>query len=313
MTGNSIQLETEFLSAERAPDYVVARQHDAFTHNELLAGVLNAMPEGVVILNKERQIVFSNKAFDSVVEDDVEIVGLRLGEALNCEHSDVMPAGCGTSQFCQTCGAAKAIQSALDRRKDTQECRIGRNEEINAGALDLRVVATPFSYADEDYAIFAINDIGHEKRRDVLERIFFHDLQNTAGAIVGVATLMDTLDPSEEEYWQEYGAMLKSASNQLLEEIQEQRQLISAENGDLFVDAMQIRSTSLIAEVKEIYTKHDVAENRTIHIDEASEGVVFWSDPVLVRRVIGNMTKNALEASPAGSTVTLGCMEQEGA
>jgi signal transduction histidine kinase len=311
MKSGNISLETEFLSAERAPDFVVAHQHDAFTHNELLTGVLNAMPEGVVILNKERQIVFANTAFHAVAEDNVAIVGARLGEALACEHSNVMPAGCGTSKFCQTCGAAKAIQSALDRRRDTQECRIARSDESAGNALDLRVVATPFFYSGDAYALFAIDDISSEKRRQVLERIFFHDIQNTAGAIFGVVEILDSLEPTALDIWHEYGAMLKRASHQLLEEIQEQRQLISAENGDLYVEVMPIRSTHLLAEVRDIYANHNVAHGKHLHISAEAAEVVLWSDAILARRVVGNMTKNALEASPTGATVTLGCTKED--
>ena len=311
MKSGNIPLETEFLSAERAPDFVIAHQHDAFTHNELLTGVLNAMPEGVVILNKERQIVFANTAFQAVVEDNVALVGARLGEALTCEHNNAMPAGCGTSKFCQMCGAAKAIQSALDRRRDTQECRIARSDESTGNALDLRVVATPFFYSGEAYALFAIDDISSEKRRQVLERIFFHDIQNTAGAIFGVVEILDSLEPTALDIWHEYGAMLKRASHQLLEEIQEQRQLISAENGDLYVEVMPIRSTHLLAEVRDIYTNHNVAHGKHLYISAEAKEVVLWSDAILARRVVGNMTKNALEASPTGATVTLGCTKED--
>ncbi|MBI1294879.1 PAS domain-containing protein [bacterium] len=311
MKPGSSPLETEFLSAERAPDFVVAHQHDAFTHNELLTGVLNAMPEGVVILNKERQIVFANTAFYAVAEDDVELVGARLGEALACEHNNAMPAGCGTSKFCQTCGAAKAMQSALDQRRDTQECRIARSDESAGNALDLRVVATPFLYSGEAYALFAVDDISSEKRRQVLERIFFHDIQNTAGAIFGVVEILDSLEPTALDIWHEYGAMLKRASHQLLEEIQEQRQLISAETGDLYVEVMPIRSTHLLAEVRDIYINHNVAHGKHVLISADVEEVVLWSDAILARRVVGNMTKNALEASLTGATVTLGCTKED--
>ncbi len=306
----TIHLETEFLSPERAPESVVIRQKETFAGNHLLKEVLNAMPEGVLILNEQRQIVYANSAFSSVIDDTVSVIGLRPGEALSCAHSHVMPAGCGTSQFCQTCGAAKAIKSALELRKDTQECQIVRNEQVAAGALDLRVVATPFVHEDENFVLFAIDDISHVKRREVLERIFFHDIQNTAGAIVGVTQLLDSLDPSEIDCWQEYSPMLKHASNQLIEEIQEQRQLLAAENGDLHVEIMRFRSTGILSEVKDIYTYHNVAYQKQICIDPQSEEMILWGDPVLTRRILSNMTKNALEASPANETVTLGCKKE---
>ncbi|MDZ7633173.1 MAG: HAMP domain-containing sensor histidine kinase [Bacteroidales bacterium] len=36
----------------------------------------------------------------------------------------------------------------------------------------------------------------------------------------------------------------------------------------------------------------------------------MFSDPLLLRRIVGNMTKNALEASKSGQKVTLSCREE---
>ncbi len=43
-----------------------------------------------------------------------------------------------------------------------------------------------------------------------------------------------------------------------------------------------------------------------------SAAVQFESDPVLLGRVLGNMVKNALEASSYGETIALGCRREDG-
>jgi sensor histidine kinase regulating citrate/malate metabolism len=40
-------------------------------------------------------------------------------------------------------------------------------------------------------------------------------------------------------------------------------------------------------------------------LDESSDSIVFISDPVILRKIINNMVKNALEASNSGETITL--------
>ena len=42
-------------------------------------------------------------------------------------------------------------------------------------------------------------------------------------------------------------------------------------------------------------------------VDSSSEDHQFESDAVLLSRIVGNMLKNALEASEEGSTITIGC------
>jgi signal transduction histidine kinase len=55
------------------------------------------------------------------------------------------------------------------------------------------------------------------------------------------------------------------------------------------------------------YRSRDIAARRTIVVDAQSTGVILITDVVLLERVLGNMIKNALEASQAGQTVTVGC------
>ncbi|MFX0095686.1 MAG: sensor histidine kinase, partial [Candidatus Hodarchaeota archaeon] len=58
--------------------------------------------------------------------------------------------------------------------------------------------------------------------------------------------------------------------------------------------------------VTEIYADQPIAENKTIQIDPTDNTVEVITDRTLLRRVLGNMVKNALEATPENGTVKLG-------
>jgi signal transduction histidine kinase len=60
------------------------------------------------------------------------------------------------------------------------------------------------------------------------------------------------------------------------------------------------------------YLKHPVAADRRIQLGNIGEGTIV-ADQSLLLRVLGNMVKNALEATPPGGTVTIGCEEQPAA
>ncbi len=68
-----------------------------------------------------------------------------------------------------------------------------------------------------------------------------------------------------------------------------------------------VRSREIISAVARSYQNHPTGRDRTIVLDERSVDVVLASDRVLLSRVLGNMVKNALEASDAGQRVTMGC------
>jgi signal transduction histidine kinase len=233
-----------------------------------------------------------------------------MGEALRCIHAfdlqDPQVGVCGTTEFCRTCGAAKAMVNALNGREDVQECRIAQDD---GSALDLSVTARPLSEGDRRFILFSVADISHEKRRRVLERIFFHDILNTAGGMLGVAELLRSGSPEDVADFKDTVALL---ANSLVDEIKAQQMLVAAERGELSIQPERINSFTLLCEVRSTYINHDVAMGRLIEVDPQSDVMVLTSDGALVRRVIGNMVKNALEACRPGDTVTLRCRATDG-
>ncbi len=188
---------TEFATAERASEKEIYREAGMLSALNLMIDILDAIPDIVFILNHYRQIVFANLTCIDIfkVIDRQEIYGLRPGEALKCTNALETKSGCGTRNPCRTCGAVSAIQFGLGGKRVTKECRI--LQEATGKAFDLRVTATPLRAYENPYVIFVANDISHEKRRNILERAFFHDISNTLTNVICFAELL-TLSPDSE-------------------------------------------------------------------------------------------------------------------
>jgi len=302
-------LLTYFAPAERAHVSDLINQRDIFLQNNLLCEVLDAVPDVLLILNRQRQIVYSNHVVKSLLEEDnyKSVLGMRPGELLNCVHSTETKGGCGTSEFCKTCGAVNAIINNQKRIADVQECRITQNGGLDA--LDLRVYATPLSIDGIDFTIFSVIDISHEKRRRMLEKIFFHDIINTAGSLQGAVHLLSDVKQSEIP---EYTQMIVNLSDSLLEEIVAQREISSAETNDLITEKSTFNSLILLNEITRFYSMHVQGKDKLITIDPASANISISSDRVLLRRVLGNMIKNALEATKKDGVVNTGCYVNDG-
>ena len=295
-------MPTEFEPAGRDTPEVLFCHLDRLKDDPLMMRVADGSGGYISILNSKRQIIFANKAladtFGVAVE---EAVGQRPGELVGCRRARVGPDGCGTSKYCSACGAGQALRQARLGHTHEHECRILRE---GGDPLDLRVTATPFSVGDEQFVLFSALDISDEKRRQSLERIFFHDIMNTATGVRGLSTMARTISGEERD---ELLEMIEHSSEQLIGEIEGQRVLLAAESNELSAHAEEIDSGVLLATVSSVYATHEVAAGKIVAIEDTAEPVRFVSDPVLLGRVIGNLTKNALEATSNGGRVTLRC------
>jgi signal transduction histidine kinase len=297
--------DTYFAPAARLPREEIEREAALFK-DPLLDKLVNAVTNVVLILNKQRQIVYVNDNLLNMMgaSDSSALLGRRPGEVFSCEHALTAPNGCGTCESCRFCGAVKTILASLEGRVAEDECRITQMLGDEIAALDLRVKGTPITIEGQNYSIFAIQDISHEKRRRSLERIFFHDLLNIAG---GLRTLVDLLHEQAPKYLKDDVAMIGRYFNALLDEIHSHRMLLAAENNDLDVCPQLVEAKSLLRSAMKMYSGHEAAKNRTLVLDPVSENFELNTDVTLLRRVLGNLIKNALEASKAGGSVTLGC------
>ena len=265
--------------------------------------LVDSIPDALMILNDKFEAIFSNSKLLQFVglAGPENIIGKRPGAILHCRNAlDPNFEGCGTTENCKYCGLFKAAGCGLEGKVAQDECRI---LTLDNNAMDLKVWATPILFAGHNYTIITLADNSAVKRREILEHVFFHDIMNSAGGINGLARLMH--ESPELVNMNEISEMIFTSSEHLIEEIRSQRQIRNAENGNLEMEVSVVNIFELFRDVKDSYSSHSVARGKSIEISPGTENICVQTDPVLVRRVIGNMTKNALEASVKGDTITL--------
>lgn len=299
-------METFFASPNRT-DINEIRSDNFFIEQELyIKQILNSLPDVAAILNKNRQIIYSNDSllnFLGIIDID-GVLGFRPGEALNCVNSHLTEAGCGTSEKCKYCGAVNAIlESQNSLKKITKECRITAFNNNRHEYFDLRVTSTPFYYKNNVYSILTIDDISDKKRRAMLEKIFFHDIINIAGGLKGfIELLKDNYDIVE---FKNYINIVNRLSNELIDEILSQRAITNAESGELVPNYSKVSSIEILIDTITYLSAHSIAINKNITVDKNAESIDFESDEILLKRVLINMLKNALEAASENEKITL--------
>ncbi|CAA6678256.1 MULTISPECIES: HAMP domain-containing sensor histidine kinase [unclassified Lentimonas] len=300
--------KTYFAPAERADEAILKAQVSFFENQEDQRSFGDSIPLIFLILNMNRQIVYANhRILEALGEQEFAcILGKRMGEVFHCVHATEEAGGCGTSRHCENCGALNAVLQAQKGTQAVTECRLTMEGELSA---DYRVWATPHEANGQEFTYFTLQDIQHEKRRKALEYTFFHDLMNTAGGISGLTEILSDIDDENEK--EEIFDLLDKSAHRLIEEIHSGRALSMAENGDLKLTLRDFNLAELLTDSISAYKNHTAALGKYIQLTAIDEDLHIVSDRAILGRVIGNLIKNALEASESGGCVTVGFTTEE--
>ncbi|HKK61498.1 MAG TPA: HAMP domain-containing sensor histidine kinase [Bacteroidales bacterium] len=305
-------LKTHYASAERDDKEVTLEQKAKIEASPFLDTIMAGTPFIFFILNDKRQVVYSNEeAIRSLGFDDLNLlVGLRPGEALSCINSNVEPAGCGTSENCRYCGAVRAIiESKQKSDLVIMEAIINTIQDGQLVPMNFEVSSKPFYWQDDLFYVLTLQNIAEKKRKEQLERVFFHDIINKAGNVSMFLELLESQGISNGD--EQMFGMVKQTVEEMLEDIQYQTKLQKAERGELTAESEPLVVNDIIDSVALEYKSFAEAFKVKFKYDKINDDQVFRSDKVLIKRILGNLVKNAVEASKKGDKVVLYCEESD--
>lgn len=271
-----------------------------------LDGIINAMPYPVLVLNEKRQIIVSNReAIKKLKATDLsEFLGKRPGDALNCTNALETEKGCGYSNSCQLCGIYTTILKSQKEKKQIQDdCRIIALNIDSFEFHNFEITAAPIYLEQQEYTVLTLLDNTSLKKKEMMERLFFHDILNTAGNIKNFTELI--LNNPNRKTREDMLRIIENLSGALVEEIMGQKSISEAEDGDLSLNYEYIKSDELLKLISNQY-QHYLRKNNSVIIDNVDTDITFYSDRGIITRVLNNMTKNAIESSAEGEIIRIG-------
>ncbi len=166
---------TYFAPAERVSIEVVHRQAAALSSPPLPKPLFDAPGTYIFVLNAQRQIVFATPNVRELTPGKrrQSVLGLRVGELVNCIHAKEPPAGCGTTQDCRKCGWVQSILNSLAGKPDTREFHLARRVGKRTESLQWVVLSKPFMHEGEVFSAVAVTRGTTALSPSDLERLFF--------------------------------------------------------------------------------------------------------------------------------------------
>ena len=259
--------------------------------------VLLQASEGIlVVLNQDRQIIAMNHAFleELGLTNIQEALGLRLGESLGCIHAFDKPNGCGTTEHCMTCGSAIAMMTAInDRREDEQICALVSDRKGIVSDICLQVKAKPITVDGNEWILFYAQDVTQQQFWLNMDRVFFHDINNTLTALYGNIQLLEMEAPENEEI-----SSIRNTIERLVREIAIQKDFSHHRDATYSPAQTPVPLSQVKKDLDAVVSGHKASFNREITASWPEQDLVLETDTLLLSRILGNMVINALEATP---------------
>lgn len=287
-------------------------QQQLFDEGVVSRKLIDAVPSPLLIINKQWRVIYANNAVMSLIggSNTENHIGLREGEAFHCVHYLQENKGKEHYPSCHVCGVARLLSRSLKGEKVSEDCHIACGLSETLTSLDLRVFATPLEFHGEHFSILTLVDISDKRRCELLENACYHDLLNTLASIRGVISVVKDGDVEDQD---EIFRLLEKMTQDSIDEINALRLLEKAEQKKLTPQSETITSSEFLNYMYESFQRHPAAEEKKLTIENDETDQVIVSDYQLLRRIVGNMLINALEATTPGEEVTMGsCKDRDG-
>ena len=279
------------------------RQNNLIVKNKLLLQTINGMNIFVIILNKRREIVFMNSELCEALQvGNEEILGIRPGELLRCKYSNRNELGCGYASECALCEAKNIVMEVIHNGKQVKrDVSIVSNIEGDEVTSSFEECASKINIDDEDFYLVAFVDRSSEVDQSNLAKIFYHDVLNSATSVFNVIRLLKMENEKFRE--DEDIAQIQGYIQNIIEEIQFQRSISFAEKDDLEIEYKRVDLDKMVRDIIAVMKADQRFNHVHVNYERSYEDLTIDSEPILIRRIINNLLKNAFEANRNHSVV----------
>ena len=290
-----------------------------------LETIFDAVPVGMLLVDENLIVRRVNDAIRQMVKKDyLEIINLRVGQALKCTNSTINEKGCGYSPNCSLCPMFRSIRSAFESQQPIRKVEFRPTLKINGDEITpwLSLCVVPTEIDGQKYVVVAIDDIttrkeAEEKLKETMEMksqftsTVSHELRTPLTCIKeGVSVVLDGAAGEINEKQKHFLDLVSRNINRLAMLINDVLDFQKLDAGKMKLNPQESDVRQLAEEIYE--TMKLAAKNKGLELflelDENLPKVALDRDRII--QVLTNLISNAIKFTPQGGQVRLGFQRQ---
>lgn len=288
--------------------------------------LLNNIPMGLAVLDKDLNVHKANQTFGSIFRTGPDLQMSLIGEAIGCVNS--LKAGCGKSDPCSFCSLRQHLKQHIDQQ-DTESMPIATRKValqlVQEGVVEehwFEVTTTPLKdrayFKDQslltirniDEAVHAemaimqaMNSVEHANRaKSEFLANMSHEIRTPLNGIVGMIelTMMDALSSDQHENLM----IAKKCVDTLLGIINDVLDFAKMDAGKLSLEPVEFSMSRLLEAVEKIHQPHVAEKNLNFFIDnQCGAQDLVLTDENRILQIVNNLLNNAIKFTQEGSVV----------
>lgn len=247
-----------------------------------LAGILSAIEEGVVVLNRDGRILFANTSFTSIVRIE-NVQGQHDWEVLRDPH----------------------LKNLLDKNRSTKE-----NFSIELD-IDGKTYHCSITYLkSREEMILTLHDITEFKNLEKIKRDFIlnasHELRTPLTSIKG---FIETMEEDPQGDHKKYLEIIHRNVDRLMFIVRDLLMMAELEEKDISLELDMIDVADMIHRVLFGFEKTLSQKSLKLTVDIPPELPKIEGDALKLEQIFINLIDNAIKYTEKGS-LTIGCSQQ---
>ncbi len=268
--------------------------HKLSDEKKQLKVTLDSMVEGVIVLDREGEIVLSNPAFRAM---------------FNLKHP---PEGSTPIELFRNADLQQIVEGVVSGK----ECLNSEIQMQKEGLQYFMVHGTPFTTQQGvEGSVIVFHDITSLRKLESVRRDFVanvsHELKTPLTAIKGYAETLLRGALQDEENAPKFVKIIDEHANRLNRIVQDLLDLSKIESNYYELQLENFKLAPFLDEVQATFEKSLATKNLDFQILNPSVEFV-WADPGALRQVLNNLIDNAIKYSQAGAKVELKLEFQKG-